>query len=216
MQGKRLSTLSASARTAKSTLESNIALASRILTLSERARGLETEQEKIAPTGLLAPVTEEDPVMEGVRETAKQALPEGTPGSDLITAPTVSATRPDGSRVLESDALEKFYKRYNKVLLEQLAVQREKERLVQENRDLQGLLKQVSCQLCAHAPPHMPPLTLPTQYLDSVGVPSDAVDKPNPLLVVNGKVNFLRSPVRHVVQPVVVEASHTVRRGAAM
>jgi hypothetical protein len=68
--------------------------------------------------------------------------------------------------------LENFHKKFNKVLLDKLAIQQEQRRLEQENHDLRGILK---------------------QYLDGIAVSGDVVDKANPLLIVNGRVNLLPS-----------------------
>ncbi len=48
------------------------------------------------------------------------------------------------------------------------------------------------------------------QYLDGITVNTDVLSGPNPLLVVNGKVNLNVQPVRQAVKPSVVEAAHMV------
>lgn len=70
---------------------------------------------------------------------------------------------------------------------------REIEKLEAENEELQEVLK---------------------QYLSGISVHADAVDDANPLLVVNGRVNLARPPVRVAPgsQPA-VEASHMVNTG---
>ena len=82
----------------------------------------------------------------------------------------VTATGPDGKPIQEWGHLENFHKKFNKVLLDKLAIAEEKKRLVKENTDLRSILK---------------------QYLDGIAVTEDAVDNDNPLLIVNGRVNLL-------------------------
>merc|ERR1712070_1061311 len=90
----------------------------------------------------------------------------------------------------EWDYLNNFFKRYNKVLLDVMAIDREKERLTNENGDLRSILK---------------------QYLDGISVNEDVINNPNPLLVVNHKTNIVMpstnvSPTTHTI----VEGAHSV------
>merc|ERR1712005_94920 len=86
--------------------------------------------------------------------------------------------------------LDTFFKRFNKVKLDHLAIEQEKQRLQRENVQLRSILK---------------------QFLDGVSVNEDALAQPNPLLVVNGKVNLNHMPVkRGGDKKVVVEAAHHV------
>ena len=93
----------------------------------------------------------------------------------------------DGKPVKEWNYLDRFYRRYNKVLLDKLAIAKEKERLERENHDLQAILK---------------------QYLDGISVNEDVMRGPNPLLVVNGRVNLNAPPVRRTGRVPVVEGNH--------
>lgn len=70
--------------------------------------------------------------------------------------------------------LDNFYKRYNKVNLDKLAIQKQKATLEKENLFFKNLLK---------------------QYLDGVSVNDDVINNSNPLLVVNNRVNLNRPPV---------------------
>ncbi len=87
--------------------------------------------------------------------------------------------------------LDRFLRTYNRALLGKLTIEQERARLDQENRDLRSILK---------------------QYLDGITVTADAVDGPNPLLVVNGKVNLNQRPVRMAgrADPTVVEGNAVV------
>merc|ERR1711937_741999 len=87
--------------------------------------------------------------------------------------------------------LDNFYKKYNKVLLDKVAIDKEKERLEKENKDLQAILK---------------------QYLDGISVNHEVMTSSNPLLVVNGKVN-LHAPVRGDVSNVIIDGNHMVGTG---
>lgn len=79
--------------------------------------------------------------------------------------------------------LDNFYKRYNKVHLDKLAIEKQKATLEKENQFFKNLLK---------------------QYLDGVSVNDDVMNANNPLLVVNNKVNLNRPPVvadeRHITK----------------
>lgn len=68
----------------------------------------------------------------------------------------------------EYEALENFWKRYNKVLLDRYALDKEKHTLVEENQKLRMLLK---------------------QYLDGISVNDEILSQTNPLFVVNNQTN---------------------------
>lgn len=67
--------------------------------------------------------------------------------------------------------MKNFYKRYNKVYLDKLAIQKQKEQLSQDNVQLKSLLK---------------------QYLDGISLNDDVLRQENPLLVLNNKINIQR------------------------
>ena len=83
--------------------------------------------------------------------------------------------------------LNNFYKRYNKVLLDRLAIDKQKSQLEKENQILKTMLK---------------------QYLDGISVNDEVIRNPNPLLVVNNKINIGRLPIERT------EAPNTVVEGA--
>lgn len=68
----------------------------------------------------------------------------------------------------EYSSLENFWKRFNKVFLDKLALDKEKMGLVQENQQLRTLLK---------------------QYLDGISVNDEIISQVNPLFIVNNKTN---------------------------
>lgn len=65
-------------------------------------------------------------------------------------------------------ALENFWKRYNKVLLDKVAKEKEKSVLLAENQKLRFLLK---------------------EYLDGISVSDEVMSKANPLFIVNQRTN---------------------------
>lgn len=83
----------------------------------------------------------------------------------------------DKSVYNEFQSLDNFYKRYNKVLLDKVAIEKQKASLDKENMFFKSLLK---------------------QYLDGVSVNNDVMNSNNPLLVVNNKVNLNRPPVQRL------------------
>lgn len=163
----------------KLTLESNKALkrcqmveskASHILKLGEMCRKLETEEEKVLPFGVVPPTprTEEEDA-----ELKK---------SDLTEI------------VNDYEQLDGFWRRYNKVQLDKLALESEKRSLENENMTLRNVLR---------------------QYLDGVSVNNETLKEPNPLFVVNQRTNVkLAVPLidPRVKRPTatVVEAAHIV------
>ena len=97
-----------------------------------------------------------------------------------------------GRNVEEWDYLENFFKKSNKALLDKLFVERERDRLRKENEDLQNILK---------------------QYLDGISVNPDVLKKPNPLLVINGRVNLNAPPVQLSGAPARIDGNHMVNTG---
>ena len=105
-------------------------------------------------------------------------------------------------RVNTYASLQHFWKRYNKVLLDRLALEREVSGLEQENVELRGLLK---------------------QYLDGISVNEEVLGANNTLLVVNNRTNAPLSAVpvgdarvRGSHHPNVVEASQVSQAYARM
>ena len=68
----------------------------------------------------------------------------------------------------EYQGLENFWKRYNRVLLDRVALDKEKSDLLHENQQLRTLLK---------------------QYLDGLSVNDEILNQVNPLFVVNHRTN---------------------------
>jgi hypothetical protein len=66
----------------------------------------------------------------------------------------------------EFTAMDQFYKRFNKVMLDKLALEKQKFQLDEENSHLKNILK---------------------QYLDGISLTDGVLSQPNPLMVVNGE-----------------------------
>ena len=91
--------------------------------------------------------------------------------------------------------LDQFSKRYNKVLLDRLAIDKQKKMLDKENVFLKSLLK---------------------QYIDGVSVNDDVMANANPLFVVNYKVNLNRPPVEKAEVPKTCVEANVVVNNTAM
>ena len=126
-------------------------LGEKILKTAELCRKLETEKEKVLPFYQSDPDTTEEPE---------------------INIEQIAGLEKDAFK--EFKMLDNFYKRYNKVHLDKLAIEKQKATLEKENLFFKNLLK---------------------QYLDGVSVNDDVINANNPLLVVNNKVNLNRPPV---------------------
>merc|ERR1719262_1820644 len=167
---KRLTDLTANARQCIRSLKDQLGLAERILKTAELCRKYETEREKVLPFYLSRDVDVDDLELEDedLKEEIRGVL--------------------DDTGIDEWTYLDTFFKRFNKVKLDSLAIDKEKQRLEKENVQLRSILK---------------------QFLDGVSVNEDVLAQPNPLLVVNGKVNLNHMPVKRAGEKkVVVEAAH--------
>ncbi len=68
--------------------------------------------------------------------------------------------------IIPSDRLTNFYRKFNRILLDNLAIQKERERLALENAQLQDLI---------------------AQYVSGTQIGEDTLSGDNPLFVVNGR-----------------------------
>ncbi|KAJ4458057.1 putative flagellar associated protein [Paratrimastix pyriformis] len=144
----RLKELTISSREVIKELNDKLAMASRILKAGELNRKLETEREKVLP---FFPTASEDPdIQQEIQQRLQQVAVEL--GEDPHERP-------------EWNLLTNFYKRFNKVMLDKVAMQREFERLQKENQDLRTILK---------------------RYLDGISVNEAVMTQSNPLMIVNG------------------------------
>ncbi len=72
----------------------------------------------------------------------------------------------EGSSVPAHDRLSNFYRKYNKVLLDNISIDKERDRLATENAQLEDLLQ---------------------QYVDGTKLTESTLSEDNPLFVVNGR-----------------------------
>jgi len=127
----------------------------RLMKLGEMARRYETEEEKVLP---FYASTLTDDELKDVQEAQGEA-----PQEELAKA------------MFDFQGLDPFWKRYNKVLFDKLALQKEQNLLLQENQQLRMVLK---------------------QYLDGISVNDEILSNVNPLFVVNQKTNVnLNAPM---------------------
>ena len=173
--------LSLNSRQSIDELKQKVEMAERILHLAELCRKLETEAEKVLPFASLSQLSGPQAEVEGEgqelsSESSMENLgqlglsPQGHPEREPTKPPTMSSYLVDGAgNVMEEwNYLNNFFKKHNKVLLDNLAIDKEHGRLSQENAELREILK---------------------QYLDGISVHEDVLNNPeNPLLAVNSKL----------------------------
>ncbi|KAG5192465.1 flagellar associated protein [Tribonema minus] len=228
-QGQRLLELTRDARAAKGKLQEQLDLAERVLKLAELARKAETEAEKISPyypsphtdavereEALAADAERRDGDSVGgssvrmeagvlvrvagggdgggggdaaAAAAAADGVDEGPPPGPAQASARDAAT---GRAVARHAHLDNFNKKYNAALLDALAAEREEARLARENAGLRALVK---------------------QYLAGIGAGPDVVEGPNPLLVVNGRVNIVRRAPPVARPPPAIDAVHMVATG---
>lgn len=143
---RRLTELTLLSNKVVKSLRSKVEKAEMIIKLAEMNRKLETEQEKISPF-----------------------YEELEPHADL-QAPELQL---EISLPKEFEGMQQFSKRYNKVLLDKLALDKKYAQMHDENMRLRAILK---------------------QYLDGITLSESVINELNPLIVVNGKTN---APLRN-------------------
>jgi hypothetical protein len=150
---KQLGTIAMNSLKCMETLKEYQSLGEKILKTAELCRKLETEKEKVLP------FYQSDP----------DSLDTQLQDTEIDKINGI-----DKNVYNEFKQLDNFYKRYNKVQLDKLAIEKQKATLEKENLFFKNLLK---------------------QYLDGVSINDDVLNSNNPLLVVNNKVNLNRPPV---------------------
>ncbi|XP_003476111.1 dynein regulatory complex subunit 2 isoform X1 [Cavia porcellus] len=121
----------------------------KILKLAEICRKFETEEEKVLPfySSVLTLEEQETEMQEGDEELTKELA----------------------QVMADYRGMENFWKRYNKVKLEQLSLQHRQAQLLEINRKLREMLK---------------------QYLDGISVSDEVLSQLNPLFIVNHRSNL--------------------------
>jgi len=196
----RLAELTQDAHTCKQKISKRVVLAERIIVLAETARRMETEQEKIVPfQNTIDPSNPIAAISSAKRATDTSGLLDHayfeSGGKAEVhhnaLALQTSTWMHDGGPVPKWSHLDQFLQKYNKVLLDKLAIESERKGLEQENTELQAILK---------------------QYFDGVSVNDSVMQASNPLLIVNGKVKAppQTTPMDRMEQSTVVDANHMV------
>mmetsp|Transcript_47737 Transcript_47737/g.102305 ORF Transcript_47737/g.102305 Transcript_47737/m.102305 type:complete len:488 (+) Transcript_47737:166-1629(+) len=171
---KRLADLTQNARNCIKSLNDQLSLAEKILKTAQLCRKFETEREKVLPCYLSRELQ---------TEFEEGNMDFGDDTEDL-------KKELENVGIDEWSYLDNFFKRFNKVKLDHLAIEQEGKRLQKENLQLRSILK---------------------QFLDGVSVNEDVLSQANPLLVVNGKVNLNHVPHKRIGEKkVYVEAAHHV------
>ena len=183
-ESAKLKALSLHSGAAIKDLEEKLELAHRILVLAQTARKLETEQEKITPFPVTTLITPEEAeailAQEGAPSSGKPLagmepqVPDGSCSYAVLPGTSAGGEggegEAEGRLVEEWEHLDGFLQRFNKVVIDRVAIEREKGRLEKENEDLRTLLK---------------------QYLDGISVNENVINNPaNPLFIVNGKLQL--------------------------
>merc|ERR1719421_1546019 len=160
-EDRRLTELTLNSRKAITDLTEKLNLAEKIIRLAELNRKLMTEREKVLPFEFAG--------IDGSGEQQEGEDLEGLPAEDELKA-SATTLDADGKPIQEWDALNTFFTRHNKILLDKTAMEVEGKRLSQENDRLRGLIK---------------------QFVDGISVNDDVMSNANSLMVVNNSLTRL-------------------------
>ncbi|CAM9182045.1 unnamed protein product [Ectocarpus fasciculatus] len=196
-QNQTLLSLSQSAHECKVTLNEKLDLARRVLHLSELARRLETEQEAIMP--FVSSLSGGGPQSGGADGSGdRSAAEEENVSNELeMNNANIPPPPPNQSSVWTSqyssavsvpipDRMQNFFRKYNKALLDTIAVEKERDRLALENVQLQELIG---------------------QYVSGTQISDEVLAADNPLFVVNGRTNFNHAPPVRSSRPLIQDGN---------
>lgn len=147
---KKLTQLVINSKSAMEKLEDVLKLGEKILKTSELCRKLETEKEKVIPFY-------ESTVSEG----------------DIPDELAVIYKEVSEQESKSYGYIKQYFKRYNKVMLDKIAIRQQKDLLKKENDTLKSLLK---------------------QYIDNISINDDVIAQDNPLLVTD-KAQIVPLPI---------------------
>lgn len=195
-QNQTLLYLSQSAHECKVSLGEKLDLARRVLHLSELSRRLETEQESIMPfvSSLTVSAAPRD---RGADKIGGEEASQDEPNELEINNANFPPPPPNQSSVWTSqtagavpvpipDRMQNFFRKYNKALLDTIAVEKERDRLALENTQLQELI---------------------AQYVSGTRVNDEVLAGDNPLFVVNGRTNFNHAPPVRSIKPLIQDGN---------
>lgn len=150
-------------RNAVEKLKEYLELGERILKTAELCRRQETEKEKVLP--FYETTVDESEISEEHKNQFQELTPE---------------------EYEEFKYLNNFFKRHNKVLLDLLAIKKQKEALGKDNQMLKSLLK---------------------QYLDGISLNDEVLRTNNPLFIINNRIQITQEPVEEATQPTIINAN---------
>lgn len=168
VEARKLAQVSIAFEDAINAVAEKLTLAEKVLKYSEMTRKLETEREQVTP--FPPSIVETDPEIQ--RQMAQFKL----------------QLKGDSKFVGESDMFDKFYRRFNKVLLDKMSLLKEKEALTAHNQRLKTMMK---------------------HYMEGMAVNGAVMNKPNTLFILNQRTN---APLRRVDQEniPVIDAQQTI------
>lgn len=168
-QQRKLVTLTKQVDSGLRDISKKVTKAERVLSASEMNTRLETEEEALLS---LRPQ-----LTEAVLGEEAQVEEEEEPAA--LSEYTTTATTKKGTQVQEFNYLDSFFRKTNKVSMDNMALESERARLEKENADLKAILK---------------------QYLDGISVNDDALRVPNPLFIASRAPTAAR-PQHQTVTP---------------
>eukprot|EP01038_Epipyxis_sp_PR26KG_P008264 gene8264-11184_t len=194
-QNQRLLQLSQSANGCKKVLNEKLDVARRVIQLSELSRKMETIVEQVLPFAppeidetqtdhKLSENDSHDPHEKHHHIHKTSILDKNSIANNGTHQSSVYS--PDGMTIIQPmDRLANFYRKYNKIILDNVAIEKEKERLQLENAQLQDLIQ---------------------QYLSGTKLTDEVLADDNPLLVVNGRANLNFDPPVRRMKPLIQDA----------
>jgi hypothetical protein len=162
-EDRRLKELANNSRNSVETLKQYLDLGERILKTAELCRRQETEKEKVLP--YYEDTVDQSEISQEMRNQFQE-----------LTAEEYE----------EFKYLNNFFKRHNKVLLDRLAIQKQKETLSKDNQMLKSLLK---------------------QYLDGISLNDEVLRTNNPLFIINNRIQIAQEPVEETHAPTIIDAN---------
>jgi hypothetical protein len=197
-QNQRLLHLSQSANNCKVALNTKLDVARRVLQLNELSRKMQSTNEQVLP--FVPPEVEgarDESIFGGKKEAQSKNEGEDNEESTKSPAKAVKTEAPPavhqssvwsvhGHHISVSDRLANFHRKYNKLILDNVAIDNEKQRLLEENNQLEDLIK---------------------QYVDGTNLSDETLVGDNPLFVVNGRANLNYVPAVSANKPTVQEAT---------
>jgi dynein regulatory complex subunit 2 len=205
-QNQRLLQLSQAANECKEKLKAKLSLAQKVLNLAELSRNLETTYEQILPfvpaevEGVQDSTihgdkqknededeeepSEEDAAMDG--KSLKTMTESMSKKIEMPPAHQSSVWSHNGRPVPPEDRLANFYRKYNNVMMDTIAIQKEKDRLELENNQLEDLVR---------------------QFIQGTKLDEEVLKSANPLFVVNGRANLNHVPPVRQQKPTIQNAN---------